>query len=154
MPSKRLQYFLDSNQIEYQVLNHSIAFSALELSAVAHIPEKNVVKTVIVKTPHKMFMCVVSANEVLDIGLFRAILNGANVTLASEQEFSREFPDCEVGAMPPFGNLYDMDVYVSDKLAKHKDVFFNAGNHSEVIKLPYTVFETLVHPKVAHITSP
>lgn len=154
MPSKRLKYFLDNSKIDYKITNHAIAFSALELSEVTHIPEQNLAKTIIVKTPTQMLMCVVRANDALDMTLLKKVLNQTDVVLATEEEFSREFPDCEVGAMPPFGNLYDMDVYVSDTLAQDKDIYFNAGNHSEIIKLSYSDYEHLVHPKVVHITTP
>lgn len=154
MPSKRLRHFLDSNKVQYQIVNHAIAFSALEISETTHIPEKNLAKTVVVKTPTKMLMCVVRANDVLDLSLLKTVLNQHDIALATEQEFAKEFPDCEVGAMPPFGNLYEMDVYVSDKLAQDKEIFFNAGNHSEVIKLSYKVYDSLVHPKIVHITTP
>lgn len=153
MPSKRLKYFLDSNDVNYQLMNHSIAFSALELSEVTHIPEDYLAKTIIVKTPTHLLMCVVRANDNLDMNLLKKLLNQNDITLATEQEFSREFPDCEVGAMPPFGNLYDMGVYVSDALEKNKDIYFNAGNHSEMIKLSFSDYEHLVHPKVVHITN-
>ena len=154
MPSKRLKHFLDNNKVQYQILNHPIAFSALEISETTHIPEKNLAKSVIVKTPTKMLMCVVRANDVLDLPLLKKVLNQQDVVLATEEEFAKEFPDCEVGAMPPFGNLYEMEVYVSDKLAEDKEIFFNAGNHSEVIKLSYKAYDSLVHPKVANITTP
>ncbi len=154
MPSKRLKYFLDSNKVPYQIMNHPIAFSALEISQSSHIPENSLAKSVIVKTPTKMLMCVISANEVLDLVLLKTVLNLKDIALATEEEFAREFPDCEVGAMPPFGNLYEMDIYISDKLAQNTEIFFNAGNHSEVIKVSYKAYDALVHPKKAHITIP
>lgn len=153
MPSKRLRNFLDSNKAHYQTINHPIAFSALELSEITHIPGNHLAKSVIVKTPTKMLMCVVRANDVVDIELLKKALDQKDISLATEQEFAREFPDCEVGAMPPFGNLYEMDVYVSDDLAKDKEIFFNAGNHSEVIKLSYKEYNELVHPKIVRITA-
>jgi len=154
MPSKRLQYFLDSNKVEYQILNHAIAFSALEISQETHIPESHLAKSIIVKTPNKMLMCVVRANDTLDLNLLKAQLNELNISLAMEQEFGKIFPDCEVGAMPPFGNLYEMPVYVCDHLTKDENIYFNAGNHSEVIKLAYSTYDRLVHPKIVHMTNP
>jgi len=153
MPSKRLRHFLDSNEAHYTIMNHPVAFSALELSEVTHISGNLLAKSVIVKTPTKMLMCVIRATDVVDISLLKKALNQKDISLATEQDFGREFPDCEVGAMPPFGNLYEMDVYVSDVLAKDTEIYFNAGNHSEVIKLSYKEYDNLVHPKVLNMTA-
>jgi Ala-tRNA(Pro) deacylase len=99
-----------------------------------------------------MVMLVLPSNEAVDFKTLRQALHENDVSLASEKEFSKLFPDCELGAMPPFGNLYNMEVYVEEHLAKNKDIAFNAGSHTEVIKLSYKDYEKLVHPRKITIT--
>ena len=149
MPN-RLKNFLDDQHVKYETVQHPVAFSALQLCEVSHIPSKDMAKTVICKTPTKMIMVVLRAHDQINMGsLSRAL--GQPVTLAAEDEFASSFPDCEVGAMPPFGNLYDMDVYVADDLAHDHPIAFNAGNHSELVKMKYHDYENLVHPRTIHI---
>ena len=99
----------------------------------------------------KMAMAVLPASRKVSFELLRDASGARDVQLAGEQAFRDMFPGCEVGAMPPFGNLYDMDVYASRLLAEDEEIAFNAGSHTELIRLPYKDFERLVKPKVAHI---
>ncbi len=148
MPVKKLKAFLDENNVKYVTIKHSNAYTSQEIAAKAHVSGKEFAKTVIIKVDKKMAMTVLPASYHLDFDLLVEIFGTPRVSLATEEEFKYLFPDCEVGAMPPFGNLYDMEVYVAEALAEDKEIAFNAGNHTEMIRLKYTDFERLVQPRV------
>jgi Ala-tRNA(Pro) deacylase len=148
MPSKKLKEYLDKNDIQYITITHSLAFTAQKVAAATHISGWELAKTVIVKIDGKMAMAVLPASTLINLDELKSITGTENVELASEKEFSDLFPECETGAMPPFGNLYGMEVYVSSSLAKDDDIAFNAGTHTEVIKMSYKDFEKLVSPTV------
>lgn len=153
MPIKKLKEFLDNNNIKYVTIEHSPSYTAQEIAASAHIPGKELAKTVIVKIDGKMAMAVLPASFKVNFGLLKKASSAQNVTLADEDDFKDMFPDCDVGAMPPIGNLYGMDVYVDEQLTRDKEIAFNAGSHSELIRLEYRDFERLVHPKVEKFSS-
>ncbi len=148
MPVKRLKDFLDEHGIKHKTIIHSTAYTSQEIAASAHVPGKELAKTVMVRMDGRMVMAVLPASFKIDFDLLRKASGAQKVELASEQEFQYLFPGCEVGAMPPFGNLYGMDVFAASKLAEDKEIAFNAGSHSELIKLSYADFERLVKPKV------
>lgn len=148
MPIKKLKAFLDENNVKYVTVKHSSAYTAQEIAASAHVAGKKFAKTVIIKIDGKMAMAVLPASYQLNFKLLHDIFGTQQVTLATEAEFKYAFPDCEVGAMPPFGNLYDMEVFVAESLAEDEEIVFNAGNHTESIKLKYEDFEKLVRPRV------
>jgi Ala-tRNA(Pro) deacylase len=153
MPVKKLKEFLDSNQVKYVSISHSAAYTAQEIAASAHVPGKDLAKTVIVKIDGKMAMAVLPASYKVDLMQLQEVLGATTVELASEREFRDMFPGCETGGMPPFGNLFDMEVYVSAKLAEDQEIAFNAGSHTELLKLAYKDFERLVKPKVIHFAA-
>lgn len=148
MPSKRLKELLDNNNIKYVSISHSLAFTGIEIAKSAHIPTKQLAKTVILKINGKPSMMVLPAAYQINMENLSQALRGAALELASEQEFVQWFPDCEVGAMPPFGSLYDMAVYVTERLTENQEIAFNAGSHSEVIQMSYSDFENLVKPSL------
>ena len=148
MPAQQLKAFLDKNKIKYVIISHSPAYTAQEIAQIVHISAKELAKTVIVKIDGKLAMVVLPAHIKVDFDKVKQTTSGKDISLASEFEFQEKFPGCELGAMPPFGNLYDMDVYVHDDLTKDEKIAFNAGSHSELIKLAYEDFEKLVQPKV------
>lgn len=149
--SKLIEY-LDSNKIKYITITHSSAYTSQEIAAKAHIPGKTLAKSVIVKIDGKMAMAVLPASDKVDFDILKDATTAKNARLAYEQEFMDKFPDCEVGAMPPFGNLYGIDVYVSKSLTEDEEIAFNACNHSELIKMAYKDFERLVKPKIIDFT--
>ncbi len=149
MPIEKLKEFLDTNGARYTTINHSIAFTAQEIAARTHIHGKELAKTVIVKTGDRMLMAVLPASYRVDLGLLSQAV-ASTVQLASEQEFQSKFPNCELGAMPPFGNLYDMNVFVDGSLAEDEEIAFNAGTHTELVRLAYKDFERLVKPRKAN----
>jgi Ala-tRNA(Pro) deacylase len=146
MPVTRLKEFLDRENVKYVTIGHSPAFTAQEIAERAHIPGKELAKTVMVKIDGKLAMIVVPASEHLRLAQLKEALGADEMELAGEYEFKERFPDCETGAMPPFGNLYDMPVFVSATLREDDEIAFNAGSHSELIRMAYADFERLVKP--------
>jgi Ala-tRNA(Pro) deacylase len=153
MPVKKLKEFLDKERIKYVSIIHSTAYTAQEVAASAHITGKELAKTVIVLLDGEMAMAVLPANRKIVSPDLREVTGADQVKFASEEEFKQNFPDCETGAMPPFGNLYGMAVYAAASLAENAEIAFNAGSHTEVIKLAYKDFERLVKPKVVSFTT-
>jgi Ala-tRNA(Pro) deacylase len=147
MPSKKLKAFLDENKVKYITVQHSSAYTAQEIAAIAHVPGKDLAKTVIIKIDGKMAMAVLPASYKVGFDHLKDTLGMKEVRLAYEQEFMDKFPDCEVGAMPPFGNIYGMEVYVAESLAEEEEIAFNACSHTELIKMKFSDFEKLVKPK-------
>jgi Ala-tRNA(Pro) deacylase len=148
MPVKTFQKFLDAQDIKYVAINHSAAYTAQEIAASAHIPGKELAKTVIVKVNGEMAMAVLPACHRVDFDLLKEAVAVSKVELASEEEFRDKFSECELGAMPPFGNLYGMDVFVADTLAEDKEIAFNCGSHTELIQMSFKDFEATVKPKI------
>jgi len=147
MPVSRLKEFLDGQHIQYVTISHSPAFTAQGIAASAHIKGKELAKTVMIKIDGKMAMAVLPAPYKIDFQRLKEASGTDDVELATEEEFETMFPGCEVGAMPPFGNLYGMDVYVAEKLSEDEEIAFNAGSHTELIKMGYLDFERLVKPR-------
>jgi len=153
MPVRKLKEFLDSQKIKYVTISHSKAYTAQEVAATSHVPGKELAKTVMVKIDGKIAMAVLPSSYQIDFHLLRKSIGAKNAMLATEEEFKDLFPECDVGAMPPFGNLYGMDVYVAEVLAEDDEIAFNAGLHTELIRMKYGDFERLVKPKKVHFAS-
>jgi len=147
MPSKLLKEFLDENDIKYISIMHSMAFTATDIAKSAHIPSRELAKTVIINVDNELAMAVIPANYQLNLDILKETLDTQNIQLAKEPEFTPRFKDCEVGAMPPFGCLYDMNVYVAESLSEDDKIAFNAGSHLEVIQMDYKDYENLVKPR-------
>jgi Ala-tRNA(Pro) deacylase len=145
---QKLESYLDDHGVKYLRIRHSPAFTAQEIAASAHIPGKELAKTVMVKLDDRMAMVVLPASNRIDFDLLRETVGAQEIELAEEREFRNVFPDCEVGAMPPFGNLFDIPVFVAEELTLHEEIAFNAGSHTELLRLPYREFARLVEPKV------
>ncbi len=148
MALKKLTDYLDRHQIEYIVIRHSVAYNAQRIAATTHIPGKEIAKTVIVKIDGRLAMAILPASYLIRLDWLKEATGSKNVSIASEMEFKNRFPDCEIGAMPPFGNLYDMEVYVAESLTEDEEICFNAGTHVELIRMFYADFERLVEPVV------
>lgn len=148
MPVTKLREFLDSHDIEYVSIRHSPAYTAQRVAASAHLRGKELAKTVMVKIDGTMAMAVVPAAYKVNVERLRVAAAAANVAIASEAEFKGLFPDCDVGAMPPFGNLYTMKVFVAKELSEDNEIAFNAGSHTELIQMSYQDFETLANPTI------
>jgi len=148
MPTKKLKDFLDKEEVEYVSIQHSQAFTMSKIAHSAHISGKQLAKTVMIKVDGKMAMAVLPSNEHVELEQLAELTGVGSIALATEKEFKELFPGCEAGAMPPFGNLYGMDVFVSPHLQKQELIAFNAGSHTELVQLAYRDFERLVQPKV------
>ena len=151
MPVKKLREFLDKENVKYVSITHSPAYTMTEIAAAAHIPGDQVAKTVMVKIGKQMAMVVVPASMHVDLELLREATGVGSAELATEQEFQDLFPGCEPGSMPPFGNLYGLDVFVSPALSRCEAIAFNAGTHTELIQLAYEDFERLATPKIVDV---
>jgi Ala-tRNA(Pro) deacylase len=153
MPIKKLVEFLDSHNIKYEKIIHSQAFTAQEIAASAHLSGKELAKTVMIKVNGNMAMAVIPASYKVNLDLLRKESRASRVNLAKEEDFKDLFPGCEIGAMPPFGNLYEIPVYVAEKLAEDEKIAFNAGSHTELIKLSFRDYKRLVNPRIVRITT-
>jgi Ala-tRNA(Pro) deacylase len=153
MPLSRLKEFLDGHKVKYVVISHSLAYTANGIAALTHIPGKELAKTVIVKIDNALAMAVVSASQHVDLTLLKAATGAEAVEIATEDEFKDKFPDCETGAMPPFGNLYGISVFADEGLSRDKEIAFNAGSHRELVRLAWEDFERLVRPQVLKLAA-
>jgi Ala-tRNA(Pro) deacylase len=152
----RLKEYLDGKKVGYQVLTHGTTYNAKELAQALHIAGKDLAKVVMLKAGERFVMAVLPATWKVDLHRFRDLFQTHEVRLATEDELRGLFPDCELGAMPPFGNLYGLEVYADQSLAEDEEIVFSAGTYSEAVKLRYRDFADLVKPKVAefHMPSP
>lgn len=148
MPAAKLKAFLDANNIKYSVLTHSTAYTAPEIASLAHVRGQELAKTVMVKIDGRMAMAVVPSPRHVDFSLLKSCAKAKTVELATEEEFRNLFPECETGAMPPFGNLYDMPVFLDESLSNGWEIAFNAGTHHELIRMFYSDFVRLVQPRI------
>ena len=149
-----LAKFLDEHHIKFTTISHSVAYTAQGIAALTHTPGEEMAKTVIVKIDEQLAMAVLPASCHVDLAMLRAGTAATTISLAHESEFMDRFPGCETGAMPPFGNLYGMPVFVDASLAKDKEIAFNAGSHRELMRLAYDDFVRLVQPTVLHFALP
>jgi len=152
MPVQKLRDYLDQHDVEYVTISHSPAFTAQRIAEITRTPGKELAKTVIVKLDDQFAMAVLPASRRVDLDHLKHAVGAEEAMLASEDEFKRLFPDCEIGAMPPFGNLYDMGVYVAEQLAEDDEIAFNAGSHTELVRMAYKDFASLVTPQVVALT--
>ncbi len=153
MPIKMLTDLLDRNNIRYTVVSHPTAFTAQGLAALTHTPGKELAKTVIINMDDVLAMAVLPASSQVDLSRLQAITGAKSIRLAREHEFTHCFPGCETGAMPPFGNLYGMTVFVDKSLAEDAEIAFNAGSHQELMRIRYRDFEQIVQPTILQFAS-
>jgi Ala-tRNA(Pro) deacylase len=147
--SRTLNAYLDHERVHYDVLLHPKAFYAHTVAQMLHTPEKEMAKVVIVKVDKRFVMTVLPASWNVDLYRLRTVFDTHSIRLATEDEITGLFPDCELGAMPPFGNLYGLPVYVDQSLTEDEEIVFQAGTHSDAIRMRYWDFAALVFPVVA-----
>jgi Ala-tRNA(Pro) deacylase len=152
MTGTRLSEFLDAHRVRYSTVPHPVAFTAQEIASLTHISGDQIAKTVIAVADDRMVMAVVPASRQVDLVRLQRVTGANTVRLANEGQFRDAFRDCELGAMPPFGNLYGMQVYVDDTLIG-RDLVFNACTHHELIRMPWTNYVILAQPVVCSLTS-
>ena len=150
--AKMTREFLDKNDVKYLIISHSRAYTAQEIAASTHIPGKELAKSIIVKIDGELAMIVLPASYKINFDLLNSSLGKKETKLASEDDFKSVFPDCEIGAMPPFGNLYDVPVYMARSLEDDIEIAFNAGTHTEVIRMAMNDYKRLVNPKIIKIS--
>jgi len=143
-----LKGYLDHEKVHYDVLPHPEAFRAVAIAQTLHTPEKEIAKVVIVKVDQRFVMMVLPASWNVDLHRVRTVFGTHQVRLATEEEIKSLFPDCELGAMPPFGHLYGLPVYVDQSLVEDEEIVFQAGTHSEAIRMRYWDFASLTFPVV------
>jgi Ala-tRNA(Pro) deacylase len=148
-----LKRFLDDQHVRYVPVQHPQAFTAQEVAASAHIPGKEMAKTVMVKLDDELAMAVLPAPDHVSFNRLKEATGAGEARLASESEFQDRFPGCELGAMHPFGNLWGLPVFVDQRLREDELIAFNAGTHTEVVQLAYSDFERLVHPTVVNLST-
>jgi Ala-tRNA(Pro) deacylase len=146
---ERLAEFLQTEGVQFTVREHAEAYTAQEVAAADHVPGHSFVKVVMVLADDELAMLCMPAPYDVDLEMAKEALGAQAVRLANEQEFAPRFPDCDVGAMPPFGNLYDCPVYVEEALAEEKHIVFNACSHEQSVEILYADWQRLVQPKVA-----
>ncbi len=147
--AQKLREFLDQNGVQYQVHGHREVYTAQEVAQVEHIPGKELAKVVMLRGGSDFFMVALPAPHQIDLARAKKALGKKNLALATEDEFAGLFPGCEPGAMPPFGNLYEVPVWIDQSLAEDEEIVFNAGTHRDTVRMKYADFVRLVQPKVA-----
>jgi len=140
---------LKKNNIIYNIIKHQEAYTAQEIAEAIHVSGKNLAKVVMVKAKERYIMTVMPASCRIDFRKLKDVLRETDLRLASEEEFKTVFPDCEAGAEPPFGNLYNIETYVDKSLTEDDQIFFNAGNHYETVVMDYADYDKIVRPRVA-----
>jgi len=145
---KKLKDYLEQNQVSYELGYHVRVYTAQEIAAAQHIPGKEMAKVVMVKTDGKNIMLVLPASYRVEMKKLKGVLNSKKVVMVKEEEFQELFPDCEIGAMPPFGNLYNLEVWVDQVLTEDDFIVFRAGSHVETLRIKYSDYARLVSPKV------
>jgi len=151
MPAQQLKQMLDDRNVKYISINHSPAYTARETAASTFVPRREFAKTIIVDLDGEKVMAVVSASRHVDLEALGSLAQASSVHLATEDEFRSIFPDCEVGAMPPFGSLYDMRVFVDEMVTEVDDLCFNAGSHEQIIRMDSGAYLELEQPVIGSI---
>mgnify|MGYP001557866953 FL=1 len=149
---RKLQDYLDANNVRYVILSHSLAFTAQEVAASAHVPGQEIAKTVVFWMDGAMALAVLPGSRMIDFTLLKKGAVAKDVEIAAESEFSDAFPQCELGAMPPFGHLFGMKTFVDASLADDKEIAFNAGTHRELVRMRYADYERLTDPTIVRFS--
>lgn len=152
MPVRNLSEYLNQHDVRYVAMNHVPAYTSQELAEVAHVSGHDIAKTVILNIDGQLTMAVLPACEKVDLRKVQEFTKSRWVSIAQESEFQNRFPLCELGGMPPFGNLYGMPVLVSSTLANEDVIAFNAGSHTELVKMSFDDYSKLVEPTILNFT--
>lgn len=147
--ARKLKEYLDQSKVPYKVSTHQEVYTAQEVAASLRVKGKELAKVVMIKTKDKLVMATLPASHKVNIEKMKQVLADPGARLATEGEFKAAFPDCDVGAMPPFGHLYNLDVYADKSLAEDEEIVFQAGSHVETIKMKYKDYCRLANPEVA-----
>lgn len=145
---ERLEKYLREEGVAFETMSHPVAYTAQEVAAAQHTPGRQLAKVVLANADGELVMLVLPASYRIDFPKLKSALKAGKVRLAKEEEFAGTFTDCEVGAMPPFGHLYGLPVYVDESLAKVREMVFKAGTHSTSVRMKYADYERLAKPKI------
>ena len=149
---RKLKDYLEKNQVRYEEGYHERVYTSQEIAAAMHVPGRELAKVVMVKVDGKMVMLVLPASYQVETKKLKKTLQCKKIAIAKEKDFEELFPDCEIGAMPPFGNLYDLEVWVDQVLTGDEFIVFRAGSHVETLKIRYNDYARLVNPRVGDFT--
>lgn len=152
--ANRLKEYLEEQKVPYTHCTHRLAYTAQEVAAAQHVPGRQLAKTIVVKADSQYVLIALPAVMKVNLKVLREELPFKHIELASEREFASLFPDCELGAMAPFGNVYHLSVYVDKSLTEHEEIVFNAGTHVDTIRIKYADFARLVRPQVIQAALP
>lgn len=147
----KLKAMLDDAKVSYEVYNHALAYTAQEIAAKQHFPGDEMAKVVMFEVDERLVMGVLRGNDKMNLNTARQSLGANRIRMATEEEFVSRFPECEIGAMPPFGNLFGLEVFVDPALEADEYIYFNAGNHVQTVRLKYKDFTRLVKPQIARL---
>lgn len=148
MPVETLIEYLDENDVEYRIIEHDKAYTAQEAAAAAHVSGKRVAKAVMLKLDEEMAMAVLPASAKVNVARIQEYTGAESARLATEAEFKDLFPDCELGALPPFGNLYQLRVFAEEGLSRQMEIAFCGGSHRELVQISFSDFERLAEPEM------
>jgi Ala-tRNA(Pro) deacylase len=149
---QRIRDYLDSQVVSYEQLQHPQAFTAQEVAHSLHLSGKRLAKALVLDADGKPVMAVIPASHRLNLPEFRAALEANRLAMVPESELTKTFPDCELGAIPPFGNLYGMDVWVDRALSDSEEIVFCAGTHQDCVNMRYADFAKLVKPRLGRFS--
>src|SRR5215470_14281653 len=149
----KLKQYLDDNKVEYTLLPHPRTYTAQDTAQSAHVAGKDMAKSVVIRTGGRFILAVLPAPKRVDLERLREVLGSNDARIADESEFASLFLGCEAGAMPPFGNLYGVEVYADRSLAQDEEIVFNACTHEDAIRMRYKDFERLANPKIANFAA-
>ena len=152
--SDKLRAWLQASKVKYAVMKHPVVYTAQEIAAAQHVPGRQLAKCVLVNTDRGAVLAVLPAIHLIDLKKLKSLLKAKTVTIAKEADIKAHFPDVEVGAMSPFGNLYQVPVAVDRALGASDEIVFNAGTHSETIKMRYRDVAALVKPRIGSFVQP
>ena len=151
--NQRLRELLYQRKLPYEILSHHEAYTAQEVAQATHVAGRLVAKPVVVReSEHRFYMAVVAAPQHVDLSNIHRVTGRPKGRLATEDEIRRLFPDCEVGAMPPIGWIYDLPLYMDQEFRDHEDIYFQAGNHVELVKMRFDDYEKLAGPFTGEFT--
>ena len=145
---KNIEHYFSENAVSYSHKTHRVAYTSQEIAASDHIPAREVAKTVVLTADHRLVMAVLPADHVINMEVLKLEIGAENVALATESEFNRHFPACEPGAMPPFGKLFGFPLYCDRALAGQLEIEFNAGTHTDTIRMTFSEFDRLEAPDI------
>jgi len=155
MISTKLIEYLENAGVPYSPHPHAPAYTSQQIAQTIHVPGREMVKCVMLKADEaRLVMAVLCSNDTANLDILREEIGCRKLRLASEAEFIDAFPTCKVGAMPPFGNVFNVPMYCDTNLSRNREIEFNAGSHDETIRMRFDDYKRLANPKMIHFAQP